>query len=172
LLKRELEYRNFEVFVPQIPEADKPRIYNWLPALSKLVINPNQNTYFVGHSMGCELITRYLETLDSGVVIGGAVFVAGFFKCLTVLDDNRKTKDITNHCLQSPIDLFKVKSHLKKSTAIFSDNDPFVPLENQNDFKSKLGSEIIIEEGKGHFSGSTGILELPAALQTIIEMSK
>ncbi|NCN99815.1 hypothetical protein GW920_01680 [Candidatus Falkowbacteria bacterium] len=43
-----------------MPESDKPRIYNWLPTLSKLVINLDKHTYFVGHSMGCELIARYL----------------------------------------------------------------------------------------------------------------
>ena len=34
---------------------------------------------------------------------------------------------------------------------IFSDNDPYVPLDNQDDFKIRLGSKIIIDHNKGHF---------------------
>ena len=33
--------------------------------------------------MGCQTIARYLETLPDEIKVGGAVFVAGFFKSLT-----------------------------------------------------------------------------------------
>lgn len=79
-LKKELEAKSFTVFVPQLPKPDEPRIDNWVPELRKVVGNPDEQTYFVGHSMGCQTIARYLETLPEGVKVGGAVFVAGFFK--------------------------------------------------------------------------------------------
>src|SRR3989338_7241510 len=74
-LKKELEAKGFEVQVPQLPQADAPRIYNWVPALTKTVGVPDKQTFFVGHSMGCQTIARYLETLPEGVQVGGAVFV-------------------------------------------------------------------------------------------------
>lgn len=73
--------------------------------------------------------------------------------------------------LEEFIDLQKVRSHLKKSVAIFSDNDPWVPLDNQDDFKEKLGSEIIIEHGMGHFNEGAGIKILPIVLQALIGIS-
>ena len=66
--------------------------------------------------------------------------------------------------METPVNFEKVKSHLLKIVAIFSDNDPWVPLENQDDFKNKLGSDIIIEHNRGHFSGSDGVKELPVVL--------
>ena len=75
-LKSELEARGFEVLVPQLPEANSPSIYNWVPALAEAVGTPDENTYFVGHSMGCQTIARYLETLPEGAKVGGAVFGA------------------------------------------------------------------------------------------------
>ena len=162
----------FEVFVPRLPETGNPRIYNWVPKLAEVVGTPDKNTYFVGHSMGCQTIARYLESLPKKVKDGGAVFVAGFFKRLTNLEDDDEVRDVSKHWLETPLDLAKVKLHLGKSIAIFSDNDPYVPIDNQDDFKNKLGSKIIIEHQKGHFNADAGITELLIVLKSVLEVSK
>lgn len=167
-LKQELENRDFEVYVPQLPDTESPRIHKWVPKLAEVVGTVDENTYFVGHSMGCQTIARYLETLPEGAKIGGVVFVAGFFKQLTGLEDDPDVQETDKHWLGTPLDLAKVKSHLQKSVAIFSDNDPYVPSENQDDFRNKLGSEIIIEHKMGHFSD--GITELPIVLQSVLKI--
>ncbi len=170
-LKKGLEGRGFEVHVPQLPDARRPQIDKWVPALALAVGAPDEQTYFVGHSMGCQTIARYLESLPEGQKVGGAVFVAGFFKHLSGLEDDPEVREIDAHWLGTPLDLLKVRDRLPKSAAIFSDDDPWVPLDNQDDYRDKLGSEIVIEHGKGHFSGSKGILELPAALQKLLEIA-
>ena len=170
-LKKELETKGFEVFIPQLPDAGSPRINKWVPKLAEIVGEPDENTYFVGHSMGCQTIARYIESLPEGVKVGGAVFVAGFFKRLTGLEDEPDVHEIAKHWLETPLNLEKIKSHLDKSIAIFSDNDPYVPFDNQDDFRNKLGSKIIIEHLKGHFSGpSDGITELPIVLESVLSI--
>ncbi len=166
-LKAELEKNGFVVRVPQLPETGSPRISKWVPALAAAVGVPDTQTYFVGHSMGCQTIARYLETLPEGQQVGGAVFVAGFFKRLTDIDD----KETESHWLDTPIDLHKVRLHLPKSVAIFSDDDPWVSADNQEDFRDKLGSEIVVEHNKKHFSGEEGTTSLPIALQKLLEIS-
>lgn len=170
-LKKELESRGFFVIVPQLPKAEEPRIKNWVPALKEIVGTPDEQTYFVGHSMGCQTIARYLESLPDDVKVGGAVFVAGFFKRLTNIENDETTRSVVDEWLNTPLNFTKVKSHLKNSVAIFSDNDQYVPLDNQDYFINKLGSKIIIEHAKGHFSGSNHISELPSALESILEIS-
>lgn len=171
-LKTELENRGFTVFVPQLPKAEEPRINNWVPALKEAVGIADDQTYFVGHSMGCQTIARYLEGLLEDVKVGGAVFVAGFFKRLSNLEDADVVRSVSQEWLQTPMNLEKVKSHLDKCVAIFSDNDPYVPIDNQEEYIERLGAKIIVEHGKGHFSGSTGTTELPVALNSIIEISQ
>ncbi len=170
-LKKELENRGFAVSVPQMPDTNKPRIEKWIPALAELVGRADEQTYFVGHSMGVQAIARYIETLPEGVKVGGAVFVAGFFKRLTGLEDDMEVQATDRHWLDAPINFDKIKSHLPKSIAIFSDNDPYVPLDNQDDFRDKLGSKIIIEHNMRHFSGDHGVTELPIALQALLELA-
>ncbi len=170
-LKKELMAKGFEVSVPQMPQPEKPRIYNWIPALASIVEKADKNTYFVGHSMGVQAIARYLLTLPKGVRVGGAVFVAGFFKRLSGLENDPEVQKTDKHWLKTPIDLSAVKTHLPKSVAIFSDDDPWVPLDNQDDFREKLGSEIIIVHKMDHFSESPGIKELPIALESVLKLS-
>lgn len=171
-LKKELENQGFTVVIPLLPNNEEPRIKNWIPALQQIVNNPDEQTYFIGHSMGCQAIIRYLETLPKNIKIGGAVFVAGFFKSLSNLEDEEIVRNVANEWLKTPINLQEAKKHLNKSIAIFSDNDPYVSLDNQDEFKNILNSKIIIEHEKKHFSGSTGTIELPIALEAILEMSK
>jgi predicted alpha/beta hydrolase family esterase len=171
-LKKELEAKGFEVHVPQMPEPSSPRIKNWVPALAEVVGEADNQTYFVGHSMGCQTIARFLETLPEGVKIGGVVFVAGFFTRLTNLEDDDEVRGIAREWLETPLDLNKVKSHVAKGVAIFSDNDPYVSLDNQDCIKNELGFESIIQSAKGHFSGSTGTVELPIALELLLKITK
>lgn len=170
-LERELQARGFKVIVPQLPDAKKPRIQKWVPALSEAVGAVDEQTYFVGHSMGCQAIARYLESLPDGVKVGGAVFVAGFFKRLTGLEDDPDVQETDRHWLDTPLNLEKVRSHLSRSIAIFSDDDPWVPLDNQEDFREKLNSHIVVEHNKGHFSGKRdGIREVPIVLEKLLSL--
>ncbi|MEK7531450.1 MAG: alpha/beta hydrolase, partial [Patescibacteria group bacterium] len=83
-LKTELEKNGFQVHVPAMPESAEPKIEAWVSHLSKIVGDVDKNTYFVGHSIGCQTILRYLETLPADKKVGGATFVAGWFTLMNL----------------------------------------------------------------------------------------
>lgn len=168
-LKKELDAKGFDAKVLEMPETNVPRIFNWVPFLAQAVGQVDDQTYFVGHSMGCQAIIRYLESLPEGIKVGGAVFVAGPLKSLVGLEEEEK--ETGAHWMDSEIDLEKVKSHLPQSVAIFSDNDQFIPPDNIEEYKKSLGSKIIQEHAKDHFSGSDGIDSLPSALEAVLELA-
>jgi len=168
-LKIELEKLGFEVTIPAMPDSAKPAIEVWVSFLSKLVGDPNEQTYFVGHSIGCQAVLRYLDTLETK--IGGAVLVAGWLMRLTGdLSDEEIT--IAKPWIENPIDYQKVSNICSKVTAIFSDNDEFVHLDNIKLFEERLGAKTVVEHAKSHFSGGDGITELPSALAAVLEMAK
>ena len=85
---------------------------------------------------------------------------------------NPKVNEMVEPWLKTPIDFDKVKENSENSVAIFSDNDPYVPLENVEAYRDKLGSKIIVQEEKGHFMKRDGIEEIPAVLEEILKMRK
>ncbi len=40
------------------------RIQNWILKIARAVKTADKNTYFVGHSLGCQGIARYIESLS------------------------------------------------------------------------------------------------------------
>jgi predicted alpha/beta hydrolase family esterase len=168
-LKNELENLGFSVLVPQLPDPGTPTIENWLSTLNTVITNPDKETFLVGHSLGCQTIIRYLEGLPGNIKIGWTVFVAGFFDHLTNMSATENK--IAEPWLKTPINFDLVKSRLKTSTAIFSDDDPFVPLNEQDGFRNKLDSKIVVKSSAGHFSEETKTIELPIVLEEILKMS-
>lgn len=171
-LKKELENKGFEVKVPLMPDTFNPKINAWVTKLSKVVGKPDKDTYFIGHSIGCQAIMRYLESLPKNTKVGGVVFLAGWFYLTDETWDEEYTTEKAKPWIETPIDFKKVKSHTNKFTDIAGDNDPYVLLSDSDIFKKKLGAKIIIERGKGHVCGESKVVELPSALNEIMEMSK
>src|SRR3989344_2698667 len=134
-LRNALEARGYQVNAPIMPNADAPVIKDWVKHLTDIVGTPDKETYFVGHSIGCQTILRYLETVDKPV--GGAVFVAGWFNLENLESD--KVKQIAKPWIEIPINMEKVKSVLPKSTLIISETDPFECFEEN---RQKFGKTI------------------------------
>ncbi|RJO59701.1 DUF1749 domain-containing protein [Candidatus Parcubacteria bacterium] len=154
--------KGFAVKVFEMPNTENPVIEEWVEFLQKNIV-PDDQTYLIGHSIGCQAILRYLESLPLNVKIGGSVLVAGWFDL-----DNLETeaeKAIAKPWINTPIDFEKVKAHCEKFTAILSDNDPFGFLEsNKEIFEEKLGAEIRVLKNKGHLNE---MRELPEVIQAL-----
>lgn len=168
-LGQQLEEKGFEVNIPQMPETEHPKIGQWVPYLEKLVIKPDPNTYFIGHSIGCQTIIRYLEKINPQK-IGGALFVAGFFNLPNL--QTEEEKKIAEPWLETPIDMEKVKGTTKNFVLILSDNDQDVPMEeSRTHFSQRLNPKIIIEHNMGHFTADDGVTELPVVLEELLKMA-
>lgn len=171
-LREELEKKGWKVEAPEMPNTEKPEINSWVSKLQEISKRVNKETFFVGHSIGCQTIMRYLENLEKKIKIGGVVFVAPWFNLLETAYGQEEEKDIAKPWLTKKIDLEKVKEKCGKVVAVFSDNDSCVPLTDKEIFKEKLNAEIIVEHEKGHFSGSDNISELSIVLEKLMEMAK
>ena len=169
-LKKELEAKGFLVFAPAMPNPEAPEIKSWVSHLNSVVKEPDENTYFVGHSIGCQIILRYLEQLPSEIKIGGVVCVAGFFRLLYL--ETEEEKELAKPWLETKIDFEKIKTHTNKIIAIFSDNDPDVDLGDKELFEKHLNATTFVEHNKGHFSDDAGIKDLPVLLEELLKISK
>ena len=162
-LKKELEKLGYEVFVPAMSNNDSPVIEEWVSHLAKIVGKPDEATFFVGHSIGCQTILRYIDTLPENTKVGGAIFIAGWFNLENMEDE--KEEETARPWIERPINLKKVKDILLSSALIISDNDPYGAfIENKKKF-TELGSKIIVLHNAGHITEEDGYVELKEALE-------
>lgn len=162
-----LKSKGFDVIVPEMPTADFPKIKPWVGKLNKIVGRPKNDDIFIGHSIGCQTILRFLENLDDSCQVDKVILVAPWLK-LTNLESDEENK-IAEPWSKKPIDFNKVKSKSKTFFTMFSDNDPYVSLKaNIKVFKQKLNPKIVIQENKGHFSQDDGILKIPEIVKFVL----
>jgi uncharacterized protein len=171
-LAKMLKDKGFEVFVPEMPNTNEPHISSWVNYLSKAIGNADGDTYLIGHSIGCQTILRYLESLKGDTKIGGAFFAAGWLHLKEGSLETDEEINIADEWTNSPIDLSSAKRHINRSVACFSDNDPFVLVSESSIFEKELGSKIILHPKRGHFTSEHGVLELHVALNEILKMAR
>ncbi|MBI5466830.1 MAG: alpha/beta hydrolase [Candidatus Kerfeldbacteria bacterium] len=169
-LKKELMTRGYEVHVPAMPDADHPAIDTWVPFLRHAVGQSDNETYFVGHSIGCQTIMRYLETLPADTVVGGVVLVGGWVTLKPEALEDDEAVAIGGPWLQRPLHWPIIRARAQQFTAIMSDDDQFVPLDDKDVFQRELGAKMIIEHHKKHMSGDDGVTILASALRAVEEM--
>jgi uncharacterized protein len=160
-LSQELRKRNFNVIAPQMPNTEVPKIKEWVFHLSDLVGEPDENTFFVGHSIGCQTIMRYLETIFPKK-ISQVIFVAGWFNLQNL--EGSEEERIAKPWIQEKINFEKVKNATQKFTVFLSENDEWVPLSDKDIFENKLSAKVIVQKNKGHF---IDIFEMPEILKLI-----
>lgn len=164
-LKNELESQGIKVAIPEMPNTEAPDMKKWVETLSNLVGTPGESAFFVGHSIGCQTILRYLETLSEGQKVGGAVFVAPW---TTLKNLKQESQQIAKPWLETPINWRAAKSHCSQFAALFSDNDEWVEAGEEKVFQKKLGAKTRLLSNRGHFDNEN---ELPEILEEIVAIN-
>jgi predicted alpha/beta hydrolase family esterase len=165
-LKKELEKKGFKVEVPTMPNTSEPKINDWVSHLKKVVGKLDNETYFVGHSIGCQAIMRFLEKEDYDGKLGNVVFVAGWFKLNNL--EGKEVEAIASPWMDTPIDFNKIKPKLSKLSVFLSTNEPYGFIEeNSKAFRDELGAKVITLKNRGHFTAGDGVNKLPEILNEI-----
>ncbi|MCA9301289.1 alpha/beta hydrolase [Candidatus Saccharibacteria bacterium] len=139
-LRDELEASGYNVWVPQLPNADHPDMQTYREFIFSSDFNFNEETLIIGHSSGAVATLSLLEALQQDKKIDTAVMV-GVYRP-------------ENHSYSSkePIDVNKVKGKAKRMVFVHSDNDPYCPLEGAEYFAKTLNAELVVIPNNDHFS--------------------
>jgi len=148
-LKEELEKKGYKVFVPAFPDTDNPNREKWLRHFEQYKEHVNEDTIFVGHSLGAPFILNILEQLNKP--IKASFLVSGFVgKLGPMFDPHVGSISIRD------FNWDKIKENCKKFVIFTSDNDPHVPLKKAEELNKKLPSELIIIKGGEHLNAGSG----------------
>lgn len=148
-LKRELEKKRWKVWVPDLPQADKPNIKRY----NKFIFKNknwefNKESVLIGHSSGAVAIFGLLQDLPEKVVVDTCILVGSFKDDLGW--------DCLDGLFKKPFDFKKIKKHSRRFVFVHSDNDPYCPLQHAKFLAKKLEGELIIKKGQGHFTVEKG----------------
>jgi predicted alpha/beta hydrolase family esterase len=162
-LKAELEKRNHQVWVPDLPEAKTPNPALWTPyILENCPFAIDDQTVVIGHSAGAVETLHLLQSIETP--IHGAIPVGSFNFPLN--------RDDLVHLFDEPFDFAKIKQNGGHIVFLHSDDDPSCPLEGAQDLAAKLRAKIVVLPGLKHFSygDDPRFVELPEILPLIQEV--
>jgi uncharacterized protein len=162
-LGEQLVQKGFEVFRPQFPiEEGKQTVANWLKVLEPIK-GKLEGGIIVGHSLGAPFIVDILNEWD--VRITGAFFVGGFI-------GPHEAEGVTfEDFSERDYDWEKIKNSCQSFVVLNSDDDPYVPLAKGKLLAEKLGVELTVVPGAGHFQSQSGYETFPLLLQKIEEVT-
>ena len=168
-LDKELSNDNNKVYRFNMPNTANPKIEEWVSFLDKQVESLDDKTYFIGHSIGCQTILRYLQTKDV-CNIGGILFVAPWLDLLDYAIEDEESYNTAKPWLTEKINFEKIKKFTNNIHCIFSDDDYFVSLDQKDKFEKLLNAKTIVVNSKGHISQEDDIFELKEILDKCNEM--
>ena len=164
--KKELEKKMIKVIAPSMPNTSEPKIKEWVEHIKQVVGKLDQDTCFVGHSIGCQAIMRYLEKENYNGKVGNIVFVAGWFKLENLESENEER--IAEPWMKLDINFERIKEKMSKLTVFISDDEPYGCVEeNKSLFEKELNAKVVIMKKKGHFTIGDGVKELPEVLKEL-----
>lgn len=163
-LRIELEKQKYKVWVPQLPDCDRPNIEKY----NKFIFSNkewefNTESIIVGHYSGAVAILGLLQALPDETIVDTCYLVGAFKYNLDwdALDD----------LFLKPFDFEKIKRKANKFVFIHSDNDPYCPLDHAQYLREKLNGTLILLRDQKHFSiGTAGeqYKEFPFLLDLIV----
>lgn len=163
-IAKTLERKGYEAVITAMPNTNNPVIDEWVSHLEKTVVKVQSDDIFIGHSIGNQTIWRYLEQLSENEKIEKVIMIVPWIT-LTNLENEESWK-IADPWLKTPINFEKVQSKTCSFVALFSTNDQWVPLEeNETILEEKLHAQCVVLKDKGHFTADEGVTEIPEVLK-------
>lgn len=160
-LKQELEKKDFKVYIPQFPNPDKPMLEPWLKEMEKYKDKIDENTIFIGHSLGGMFVLRILERINKP--IRAAIIISGSAGVKPI----KFYEGDYNFSNGFDFDWEKIKSNAKRFVVFHSDNDPYISLGNGKLIAEKLGIELTFIPKAGHFNKEAGYTKFEKLLYDI-----
>ncbi|PKV50288.1 hypothetical protein ATE84_2343 [Aquimarina sp. MAR_2010_214] len=150
--KKELQSANVEVTILDMPNSKAPQFYEWANYMEKSIPKYDENTIFIGHSLGCVTLLNYLNTNRLGAV-KGLFLVSGFVEETPIPE--------LSQFVQPKLDYDYINNLTQNRIALSAIDDDIVPYDYSKRMAKKLKATfILLDEGK-HFIDRDNFIEFP-----------
>jgi predicted alpha/beta hydrolase family esterase len=155
-VKSQLEALGHKVFVPQFPTPENQNLEAWFKELKNYQEFINEDTVFIGHSLGVPFILNIAEKykIKAAFLVAGFTGVAG-----NKFDDSMKT------FAQRQFNWKQILDNCQHFTVFHSDNDPYVSLQKAQELAMNLQVSVNLLKGAGHFNSAVSYNEFPHLIE-------
>ncbi len=165
-LKKELEERWYQTIIPDLPNTDLPNLLEQMESLQKYAHQLKSGDLIVGHSLGCQLATYFIE--QNNLVDLNVILVAPSYPWLAqelgkeILWDAYDTISTYYNTSHTFADLWN--NHV----VFLSEDDPYINLEHAEEYYCNFREMEFVEfSDKWHFNSKAGIFELEEVLEYV-----
>lgn len=162
-LNGKLERDGLSVTNLAMPDSKTPDAAVWIEFIQTSVKAPDENTYFIAHSLGCIALLRYLNSLSDSTRIGGVVLVSGFLEKLPQLPE-------LDGFPTTKLEQSQLIAACSQRAVIASLNDASVPYEITERLSIFLKAKLRTVKSGGHFLASDGFTQFPDAYEELSAM--
>jgi len=146
-LKTQLEKDNYEVWVPDLPGAQRPNMDVYLSFLLGQGWDFQDNVV-VGHSSGAVTILGLLQSLPKDIKVDTAILIGAFTKGLA----DKPSWEMLRDLFSKLFDYDLIKQKAKRFIFIHSPDDPYCPIEEARWLCQQVEGEFIEIPNSKHFS--------------------
>ncbi|CAM3812427.1 RBBP9/YdeN family alpha/beta hydrolase [Xenorhabdus thuongxuanensis] len=153
-LKEKLTEQGAEVIIPTMPDTSSPKPEAWAKMLMDIAPEADEDSIFVGHSLGCITLLRHLESMRSQHLrIGGYILVSGF-------DSPQITLPELDFFTVEPLDYAFLREVTEHRFSLISSNDEIISPQFSLALAHSLQTEVINIDNGGHFLDRDGFTRL------------
>lgn len=158
-MKKELEKLGFEVWVPDLPDSEKPNLSRYNDFLLGQSWDFDDNL-IIGHSSGAVAVMGLLQALPEETMVNTAI-LAGVYKGDLGREDLKETNIEFSY--------EKIKQKAQQIIVVHSNDDPICPLEGAKWIATQLAADLKILNGLKHLNVGTNprMTHFPELLEII-----
>lgn len=160
-LFKKLTSQGKNVLIPQFPCGKEEQNYeNWCKIMDAYRPYVNENTSYIGHSIGPAFIIDYLA--DNKLKAKNLYLVAPLYDKIDIPD-----YDYVNSTFFECDKLSTIPNLVNMSICYISRNDPYVPNQLSERIAEIINATKIYVDDAGHFNTSSGYVEFMKLLEDI-----
>ena len=165
-LEDSLQHRGVEIWVPALPEAERPDAARYTSFLLESGWDFD-NSLVIGHSSGADEILHLLAALPDQVRVSCAVLVSPFLQPTPDEEDYEQLLGL----FARPFEFVSAKAKCDQFIVVHGADDPWCSANDALEISMKLGGEFVLLPTGGHFVTSldSRFTEFPELLEILEE---
>lgn len=163
-LAQQIQSAGHEAKIVSFSHSEQPDFETWQQDLKRDLIDLDENTVIVAHSLGCLSCLHFISAHLMEKKIQAVLLVAGFANHLPVLPE------LNSFIQQARLNEYVLQTKIQTRLVFVSNNDPLVPPPLVIRLGHSLKAQIEEVLAAGHFMQEDGFSEFPQLWKNLAQL--